>query len=89
MYLIRRKIVTVNIVGAVHKNDMDQPHARKQWYQTQSHDLVLLEQTSTANLSPCQAREDDDYGESSTPPAEEKSRPVSSTSAGLRRSIIP
>jgi hypothetical protein len=89
VYLVRRKIYTVDIVGPVHKNDMNQPHARKQWYQTQSHDFILLEQTSTPNLPSCQAREDDDYGESSTPPAEEKSRPISSTGAGLRRSIVP
>lgn len=89
VYLVRGEICALDIIGAVHKNNMDQPHARKQWYQTQSHDLVLLEQTPTPDLPPCQSREDDDYGESSTPPAEEQSRPIPSAGAGLRRSIVP
>jgi hypothetical protein len=71
VYFVRCKIFTSDIVGAVHEDDMNQSHARKQRYQTQSHNPVLLEQTSTPNLSPSQACEDDDYGESSTPPAEE------------------
>lgn len=53
VYFVRCKICTLDIVGAVHKDNMDQPHARKQRYQTQSHDLVLLKQTTTPNLPPC------------------------------------
>jgi hypothetical protein len=71
IYFVRCKILTSDIVGAIHEDDMDQSHARKQRYQTQSHNPVLLKQTSTPNLSPSQACEDDDYGESSTPPAEQ------------------
>jgi len=89
VYFVRGEVCTLDIVGAVHKDNMNQAHAREQRYQTQSHDLVLLEQTSTPDLSSSQSGEDDDYGKSSTPPAEEQSRPVSSTRTGLRRSIVP
>lgn len=68
---------------------MNQPHAREQRDQTQCHDLVLLKEATTANLPSSQTREDNDGGEDGTPPAEEESRPVSTTGAGLRRRSVP
>jgi hypothetical protein len=53
VYFVGCEIFTSDIVGAVHEDDMNQSHARKQRYQTQSHNLVLLEQTSTPNLPSC------------------------------------
>ena len=68
---------------------MDQPHAHEQRDQTQGHDLVLLEETATSDLSASQTREDNDSSKDSTPPAEEQCRPVSTTRARLRRRIVP
>jgi hypothetical protein len=68
---------------------MNQAHAREQRNQTQGHDLVLLKEATTSNLPSSQARKDNDSGKDGTPPAEEESRPVSSTGAGLRRRSVP
>ena len=89
VYLVVGQVFGLNIVGSVHEDDMDQAHARKQRDQTQGHDAVFLEQSSSPDLPPSQAHEDDDDGKASTPPAEEERRPVPTSSARLRRGIIP
>lgn len=83
------QVFRLHIVGAVHQDDVHQAHARKQRYQAQRHDAVLLEQSSSADLPPSQAHEDDGDCKASTPPAEEERRPVSTPGARLRRGIVP
>lgn len=89
VYFVGGQVFGLNIVGSVHEDDVYQAHARKQGDQTQGHDPVFLEQSSSPDLPPSQAHEDDDDGKASTPPAEEKRRPVPTSSARLRRGSIP
>ena len=62
--LFRCKAGGNDIVRAPNENDMNEAHPDHQGYNAQSHDFVLSKEPLGADISPTDAHQDDDQGES-------------------------